>query len=1359
MRTNRTYHPSLIPALIGMITLMLIASCSNAKAQTTILSENFEGSTASWSFITNSGNGQNYWEVSNGSCSNGTNLLMVRRNNNACTYRNNTSHNIVARRQIDATGYENLTLAFDWVCNGQAGQDYGSVYYSFNGTTWTQITSGGASGQYQGTTTWTSQSAFSLPAVLEDTTFYIGFNWINNNSLGSFPAFGVDNIAVQGTVKPAAPPAAPTNTIFSQNFSGGGLPSGWTNTDMTGNAAGTWSFNNPGARVINTPTAANGFAIFDSDIIGQDSKVENGELVTPAINCSSYAIVDLSLSHYFRYYANSDYRISISDNNGTSYTTLVFDSALNNNSTLYSADISAYAAGKSQVRLKFTYRGNFSWYWAIDDILITGQEADSVTWTGATSTAWSTASNWSPAKVPTTATSVLIPAGTPRMPTVGASVGAGALNVTIASGATLTVATDSTQGGSFSLTGTLISNGTLNHSGSAFIKLTGSGRTISGNFTTGTEDEYWQLETGASYTLNGNLTTYGMRISAGATLNLNGYTLSTYALQQYGSVTLGSGTLEIAGNSIAITSAGFDGGTGTVHFNSGGTTWASQGTVSQTIPSATYYNLQARTNNGYTVTLGNGSALTVGNDLTLLNPGTTGGVATTGGNISILGDLIMGSAITNGLTLNIGHTITGNGAVSALTMAGSTSLNQINITYISTNTYAITNFEGSSSITYPVSYSGTGTQMILPTTYGSLAIAGTGSKALGDDIVINGNLALNAATLTTAISMVLEKTSLSADVAVNYVNGGVIADNNTPTLASLIANASSMTITVPANYANYAITGLRTTIAHTYNGDLDVYLVSPAGTVYIVSTDNGGSSDGYINATFVDGAALPPTANTLLNGTYGPEGFTFASIVGSKTGVWTLYVIDDADQDNGTITDFKLTLQNPSAFGNIDLKGNWNNTNGTFTAGNGLITLTGSSQQSITSRSQAFYQLSVNNTGGVLLNDDVTVTNILTLSSGIITTGNNRLILTSTTTGHLAGYSANSFIYGNLRRYIGYNTASYALPVGNGASTSNYRLAELQNNLLLGVSYIDASFRNLTNHNDNELNVSENGLEISRINPAGVWRIDPNNQPTLGSYGIRLHLNGFTSLADNEFIILKRPSGSTSGADWGTGNGVLSLVNGSGRLLSDGFALRTGLTSFSEFGIGDGSSGGSSLPIELLSFTAELTPSNQVRLDWATAIEIENDYFTIERSADGENFEALETITGAGNSMSMNSYHAYDNLPLDGLSYYRLKQTDFDGTYTYSAIRSVKIEEVIPEANIMVYPNPSNGTFQIKVEGLNTASAIQITDIQGRLVYNGTIDSDDNQINLNLSDVLQPGYYQLRMIGQGKSAVQKIVVQ
>lgn len=1361
MINRSTIQSRLIQKAILLTTIVLLTFSVPSFGQTTILTENFEGSTATWSFVANSGNGSNYWEVSNGTCSNGTNQLMVRRASGNCVYKNNSAVDVTAKKQINATGYKDLTLAFDWIGNGEANYDYGSVFYSLNGTTWTLITSGGSAGVYQGATSWTSQSAITLPTLLDNTSFYIGFNWVNDGSAGTSPAFGVDNIVVKGTTMPAAPPTAPVIGIFSETFSSGSLPTGWANTDVSGNSAGTWSFNNPGSRTINTTTSANGFAIFDSDKIGQDNKAESAELVTKSFSCATYASVNLKLEHYFRFYANSDYRISVSGDNGANYTTLVFDSTETTNAATLNLNISSVAAGKSQVKLKFSYKGNWSYYWAIDDILVTGQVADSARWTGAVSTNWNTAGNWSTNLVPNTTTAILIPSSASRMPTVLAATGAGCFNLTIQSGATLTIETDSILGGSLTITGNLYCSGAIVHTGSSFVKLSGVGKYISGDFTYGSNNKQWQFMTGSSYLLSADFKTYGVKIASGATLNLNGHSLSTYSFQQLGNLSIGTGTLEIAGNGTVLTEAGFNGGTGTVHFNSGGSAWASKPTVSQTVPSLPYYDLDIRTNNGYTVTLGNSSAFTVQHDLTITNPGTAGGVITTGSDGIIGGNFLLGEVGNNGFTFNLAHRISGGGSTSAIIFAGSASTNQINVSYTNALLAALGNFDGTASMGFPISYIGAGTQMVIPNTYNNLTIAGTGSKALGNNITVTGNLQLTSGTLTTAVSMVVDKVSLSNAMAVNYLNGGVATDNAIPTLASLVANASKMTITIPAAYSSYSLAGCGVSITHTYNADLDLYLVGPSGTVYVLSTDNGGSADGYDNAKFSDSGSAANTGNVVLNGTYAPEGFTFAGIAGAINGVWTLYVVDDAAGDDGTITDFNIQLKSTAAYGNIDLTGNWINTGGNFAAGNSLVTFNGTTLQSVTANSQSFYKVTVNNTAGLQLNDDVTVSNTLALTSGIVTTGANKLIMTNTAAANVSGYSASSFINGNLRRYIGYNTSTYAFPVGNGLAAANYHLAEMTNNQLLGVSYIDASFGSLANHNDADLNVTESGVTFSRINPAGVWRIEPNAQPTLGSYSMKLSTAGFSGLVDNEFVILKRPGGSTSGAAWTTGGGVLNILGGIGRLVSGGYALRTGLTSFSEFGVGDGSSGGASLPIELISFDAKLNDRAEVVLKWATAIEINNDYFTLQRSVDGKEFESIMEVAGAGNSTVMNTYNRLDMEPMTGLSYYRLKQTDFDGTSTYSQIRSVSLVRGKVEPSMVVYPNPSEGNIMVQSVGISGMVSIMITDIQGKTIYlhHETIQEGDSPVSLELKDKLQPGYYQLIMLGENVNLVEKIIIQ
>jgi hypothetical protein len=120
----------------------------------------------------------------------------------------------------------------------------------------------------------------------------------------------------------------------------------------------------------------------------------------------------------------------------------------------------------------------------------------------------------------------------------------------------------------------------------------------------------------------------------------------------------------------------------------------------------------------------------------------------------------------------------------------------------------------------------------------------------------------------------------------------------------------------------------------------------------------------------------------------------------------------------------------------------------------------------------------------------------------------------------------------------------------------------------------------------------------------------------------------------------------------------------------NGYSL-TGMTSFSTFTINGSSAPNTALPVEFLFFTASLNNQKQVVLNWATASELNNDFFTIERSVDGLTWEVVDLVNGSGTTSLRNDYSTIDPRPYSGLSYYRLKQTDFDGAFEYADIVSV----------------------------------------------------------------------------------------
>lgn len=137
------------------------------------------------------------------------------------------------------------------------------------------------------------------------------------------------------------------------------------------------------------------------------------------------------------------------------------------------------------------------------------------------------------------------------------------------------------------------------------------------------------------------------------------------------------------------------------------------------------------------------------------------------------------------------------------------------------------------------------------------------------------------------------------------------------------------------------------------------------------------------------------------------------------------------------------------------------------------------------------------------------------------------------------------------------------------------------------------------------------------------------------------------------------------------------------------------------------SAGGIILPIELLSFGAQARP-DRIDLRWTTGTEINNDYFTIERSRDLYGWEVLGHVQGAGNSSIPLSYSFNDTRPLDGVAYYRLKQTDFDGKFEYFRPIAVHYDlgmnglefKVVKQHSHWVIAVPNDGIYQVEVYNL-----------------------------------------------------------
>ncbi len=183
----------------------------------------------------------------------------------------------------------------------------------------------------------------------------------------------------------------------------------------------------------------------------------------------------------------------------------------------------------------------------------------------------------------------------------------------------------------------------------------------------------------------------------------------------------------------------------------------------------------------------------------------------------------------------------------------------------------------------------------------------------------------------------------------------------------------------------------------------------------------------------------------------------------------------------------------------------------------------------------------------------------------------------------------------------------------------------------------------------------------------------------------------------------------------------------------------------------------SPLPVELLSFNARLNKHKTVDVHWVTASEINNNFFTVEKSNNGKDFFPFSTVAGAGNSNNILNYEINDENPFSGISYYRLKQTDFDGRYSYSTVSQVKLFDL--DAPFNIFPNPANEEFFITLAGDDTSEKFFLTEMNGKVVLEIDLQqqlSPTNGLIRISTQSLAAGVY---LAGTTVGRMQKIVIR
>ena len=189
-------------------------------------------------------------------------------------------------------------------------------------------------------------------------------------------------------------------------------------------------------------------------------------------------------------------------------------------------------------------------------------------------------------------------------------------------------------------------------------------------------------------------------------------------------------------------------------------------------------------------------------------------------------------------------------------------------------------------------------------------------------------------------------------------------------------------------------------------------------------------------------------------------------------------------------------------------------------------------------------------------------------------------------------------------------------------------------------------------------------------------------------------------------------------------------------------------------------------PIELMYFRAALQ-GDSVVLNWATASELNNDYFVIQKTQDWEEFEDVGFIDGQGTTDIMQSYRFVDRNPYEGVSYYRLKQVDYDGQFSLSQLVLITREiELDKDWTLSVYPNPSDlgEGFHVQLDHLLPGTMVEarVLSLDGKEAYReiGFVDTAGQlDQRVVLPDHAPAGNYILYLVFDGQVVYQKLLVK
>ncbi|GAB5525869.1 MAG: hypothetical protein Roseis2KO_37410 [Roseivirga sp.] len=416
--------------------------------------------------------------------------------------------------------------------------------------------------------------------------------------------------------------------------------------------------------------------------------------------------------------------------------------------------------------------------------------------------------------------------------------------------------------------------------------------------------------------------------------------------------------------------------------------------------------------------------------------------------------------------------------------------------------------------------------------------------------------------------------------------------------------------------------------------------------------------------------------------------------------------------------------------------------NGTIVTTSSTVSLEGTATQIISgTTATSFANLTINNTSvtGVNLSQDLTVTSFLNLTDGLVNTSSSD-ILTVSSTGGTSGGSDASHINGPMQKT---GNGDFLFPVGKSGVWAPIEITSVSVSDTFTAEYFHTSPANTTSE----------GAGLDRVSALEYWSLTRSGS---ASASVALHWKDDTRSeigTPADLVVALFNTGSMAWNSIGQ-----SAVSGT----TTGFVRAASTSTFGDFTFGS-AAGQNALPITLLYFESRATEEG-VLLSWATSSEENNAFFTLERATSMTEFEPIKTVPGAGTSSATLTYQFLDKSATPGRQLYRLKQTDFNGKFTYSEIVAVTVTRLQRIFDFSIAPNPNSGSFSLILSGLDdSATQVVIKDIQGKKVFGKTYQLTESrletfEISIETTGVITKGIYLVMVENGGKRAVKRMIV-